>query len=51
MKRSLIASQTITQANDAGCINNRRGMARRAKRHSSKKLRQLVALEFMKNSR
>jgi hypothetical protein len=32
----------ISQRNDAGCINNKRGMARRAKRNSQKRFRQLL---------
>jgi hypothetical protein len=33
---------SITQKNDASCINNRRGMARRAKRNSNKRDRQIL---------
>jgi hypothetical protein len=42
MRQKEIKSKTITQSNDATSINSRRGKIRRAKRHSSKKLRQLV---------
>ena len=45
MTRKIVKSATITQANDATGIGNRRGMARRAKRQSSKKLRRLIVTE------
>jgi hypothetical protein len=32
----------VSQKNDATCINNKRGMARRAKRHASKRFRQIM---------
>jgi hypothetical protein len=46
MDRKEIRAKTIDQSNDASCIGNRRKMARRAKRHSSKKLRQLLRAEL-----
>lgn len=35
----------VHQKNDASCIGNKRGMARRAKRNSSKRLRQILKRE------
>lgn len=40
MARSLCKDQSISQKNDASCIGNKRGMARRAKRNSNKRDRQ-----------
>ncbi len=37
---------SITQKNDASCINNKRGMARRAKRNSNKRDRQMLKREM-----
>jgi hypothetical protein len=48
MKRKEIKSKTITQSNDATSINCRRGKIKRAKRHSSKKLRQAIKEENAK---
>jgi hypothetical protein len=45
MKRKEIKSKTITQSNDATSINCKRGKIKRAKRHSSKKLRQELRKE------
>lgn len=42
MARSLHKDPSINQKNDASCISNRRGKARRAKRHSNKRDRQLL---------
>ena len=42
MNRKEIKSKTITQSNDATSINYRHGKIKRAKRHSNKKLRQLI---------
>ncbi len=42
MKRKEIKAKTVTQSNDATSINSKRGMIKRAKRHSNKKLRQLI---------
>ena len=42
VKRKEIKSKTVTQSNDATSINSKRGKVKRAKRHSSKKLRQLI---------
>ena len=42
MARSLCKDQSISQKNDASCIGNKRGMARRAKRNSNKRDRQLL---------
>ena len=47
MKRKEIKSKTVTQSNDATSINCRRGKIKRAKRHSSKKLRQLTKVEVV----
>src|SRR5438876_771641 len=43
MRRREVKAKTITQSNDASSTGNNRGMARRAKRTSGKKLRQAVA--------
>lgn len=40
MARNLRKDQSIVPSNDASCIGNRRGMARRAKRQSNKSDRQ-----------
>lgn len=48
MARSLGRDPSIKQKNDASCINNTRGMARRAKRHSNKVDRQRLK-EDLKN--
>lgn len=45
MKRKEIKTKTITQSNDATSIGSKRGKIKRAKRHSSKKLRQLIKKE------
>ncbi len=45
MKRKEIKSKTVTQNNDATSINCKRGKVKRAKRNSSKKLRQLIRRE------
>jgi restriction endonuclease len=37
--------QSISQKNDASCINNKRGMAHRAKRNSNKRDRQFLSRE------
>lgn len=42
MARSLCKDQSIIQKNDASCIGNRRGKARRAKRNSNKRDRQFL---------
>jgi hypothetical protein len=42
MARSLHRDQSISQKNNASCIGNQRGMARRAKRNSNKKDRQFL---------
>jgi hypothetical protein len=51
MKRKEIKSKTVTQSNDATSIGCRRGKIKRAKRHSSKKLRQIVKDENGKEIR
>jgi hypothetical protein len=48
MKRKEIKTKTVTQSNDATSINCRRGKIKRAKRHSSKKLRQELRKEDAK---
>jgi len=45
MKRKEVTAKTITQSNDAGTIQSKRGMARKAKRNSSKRLRRLLKKE------
>lgn len=45
MKRKVIKAASVTQSNDASCIGNKRGMARRAKRHSAKCQRQFLQKE------
>jgi len=40
--RKEIKAKTIDQSNNASCIGSRRGMSKRAKRNSHKKLRQLL---------
>lgn len=42
MARSLHRDQSISQKNNASCIGNKRGMARRAKRNSNKADRQFL---------
>jgi hypothetical protein len=42
MARQHFKDPSISQRNDASCINNKRGMARRAKRKSGKTDRQLL---------
>ena len=44
MKRKEIKALSINHANDASQINNKRGMARKTKRKSSKKLRSVLKL-------
>lgn len=46
MARSVNRDPSIKQQNDASCINNVRGMARRAKRHSNKVDRRLLAKDL-----
>lgn len=46
MARSLHRDPSISQKNDASCIGNKRGMARRAKRHSNKVDRQALKKEL-----
>lgn len=46
MKRKHLKT-CITQSNDATCIPNKRGMVKRAKRHSSKRGRQLLRKELL----
>lgn len=43
MARSMMRDPSIHQKNIASCVGNRRGMARRAKRNSSKRDRQTLA--------
>ncbi len=45
MNRKEIKAKTIDQSNNATSINYKRGMVHRAKRHSHKKLRQLIRNE------
>lgn len=45
MARNLHKDPSITSKNDASCINNKRGMARRAKRNSNKRDRQSLTKE------
>lgn len=45
MKRKEIKTKTVDQSNDATSINSKRGKIKRAKRNSSKKLRQLMKKE------
>ena len=45
MARSLHKDSSITQSNDASCIGNHRGMARRAKRNSNKTDRQSLKID------
>jgi hypothetical protein len=45
MKRKEQIAKSVTQSNNASCIPNHRGNARRAKRHASKKLRQALDYE------
>ena len=47
MARSLFRDPSIRQKNDATCIGNKRGMARRAKRNSNKRDRQLLRKELV----
>ena len=42
MARSHFKDQSISQKNDASCMSNKRGMARRAKRNSNKRDRQFL---------
>lgn len=37
--------KSVDQSNDASCIGNKRGMARKAKRNSAKKIRQALKKE------
>lgn len=46
MSRNLHKDPSISQKNDASCINNKRGMAKRAKRNSNKRYRQLKQKEM-----
>jgi hypothetical protein len=46
MARSLFKDMSISQKNNASCINNKRGMARRAKRNSNKRDRQRLQREL-----
>jgi hypothetical protein len=46
MAKSLGKDQSIGQKNNASCISNKRGMARRAKRNSNKRDRQLLKKEL-----
>lgn len=45
MRRKELKVRSVTQSNDASCIGNKRGMARKAKRHSAKKARQALKEE------
>jgi hypothetical protein len=40
VKRAEIMAVARTQSTDARCINHKRGMSRRAKRHGAKRVRQ-----------
>ena len=45
LTRKIYMATCVTQANDASCIGNKRGMARRAKRYSNEAMRQLMKKE------
>lgn len=48
MARSLGRDQSVAQRNNASCIGNKRGMARRAKRNSNKRDRQFLARDLQR---
>jgi hypothetical protein len=46
INRKIIKASSITQANNASSINNKRKMARRAKTQSNKTMRQFLKKEM-----
>lgn len=50
MSNALPRWQYVSQKNDASCVNNKRGMARRAKRNSSKRARRHVKKDLLEHA-